>query len=167
MISTKKLCYKIVDKISSLATTVAGIASDVTTLQGNVVQSDWAEADNTKYDFIKNKPTYTSTIGVYTESGVSIDVYQYDKLVFLHITATKATAIPASTNVFSVTGGDANNLPKPNGNFATGAGFYSANTISAFMAVQNGDVTVTVRNTGSATILANSTLHVTMAYMTA
>ena len=36
MISTKKLCYKIVDKISSLATTVGGLSSDMTTAQSSI-----------------------------------------------------------------------------------------------------------------------------------
>lgn len=36
MISTKKLCYKIIDKISSLATTVGTLSTDMTTAQNNI-----------------------------------------------------------------------------------------------------------------------------------
>ena len=41
MISAKKLCYKIVDKISSLATTVGGLSSDMTTAQ-SAISNMWS-----------------------------------------------------------------------------------------------------------------------------
>lgn len=165
MISTRKVISKICQKIALMKSDISTTSTTVEQLTERIKQSDWTQADTSADDFIKNKPAYSSQTGVYTDTGISVDVYKFDKIVFVAITATKTTTTAAGTNVFSVTGGTANNLPTPLGGYASGAGFYSTNPISAFLAKTGDDITLTVRNTGQQTLSAGATIHIGLSYI--
>ena len=78
------------DKINEMAKVTAAALCD---LKENLVQSDWDQADNTKPDYIKNKPTIPSGGGMdiieSTANWMNIDIngVQYN---------TKADAVVAS-----------------------------------------------------------------------
>lgn len=61
------------------------------------VQSDWNQTDNTKLDFIKNKPALSITGNVITIGGNSITIPQNNKGYFANETALRA-AYPTGQN---------------------------------------------------------------------
>lgn len=125
MISTKKLCYKIADKISTLATTVGGLSSDMTTAQSDI---------SNMWSTIYPVGSYYETSDIAFDPNVSFGGTWVEVEALTH----SGSIVDEQVNVLSYTSADKYTAPK-DGLIRIACGAAQANSIVGY--IQNSDET--------------------------
>lgn len=151
--------YVEADDLATVAT--SGLYSDLTgtpTIPAAQIQSDWTQTDNTKLDYIKNKPTIptvndaTLTItqngtnkGTFTANQSSAATIALTDTTYSAMTGATSSAAGASGLVPAPAAGDQNDVLKGDGTW----GLITTSNLSGFSTANTTDTWVPVSSNGN------------------